>query len=557
VMRAALLGAILVVSGWAADAFAAAKPNVILIVADDQHRDQANYLPQGRDEHGRPRNLTPHIDRLAREGVVLAGLHSPSPLCVPSRFALLTGNYASRATNDWMVKLYKMHGHTFVHQEPMITPDTPNLARDLKRLGYTTLAVGKNHVIQAPGYRKVDARNDIHDPNVLAALKANQRACIAAYQHAGFDYAARIYETNPVVLGPPEIQKHNLDWINKAALEMIDEHHDRPFFLYYAVTVPHRPYLGYQASPLATPVGLLDEPPQGLPPRETIGRRLTAAGVPEERGDLLWLDDCVGSLVARLDERGVLENTVIFYVNDHGDDGGKTTCYQGGMRTFGFVWAADERLVQGARVAPSPTSLVDIAPTIVSLAGGAPAASRFDGVDLAPLLAGKTDRVREMVYGEMGHTRAVIKGDWKYIALRYSDYHKNLPRAERLAWLKAANEYQRSNRWTTFEGNDPGGPFGHSGFIPDLWDHEQHARAAYPHFFDANQLYHLKTDPREQRNLAGDPKYAEKLAEMKAELQKRLQDLPGGFAEFKPEEAPLPMQERIQIGRELMKTVFH
>jgi hypothetical protein len=60
--------------------------------------------------------------------------------------------------------------------------------------------------------------------------------------------------------------------------------------------------------------------------------------------------------------------------------------------------------------------------------------------------------------------------------------------AEGLAWLEAANEYQRSNHWTTFEKNDPNGPFGYSGFIPDLWDHEKVARDSYAHFFDADQL---------------------------------------------------------------------
>jgi hypothetical protein len=177
---------------------------------------------------------------------------------------------------------------------------------------------------------------------------------------------------------------------------------------------------------------------------------------------------------------------------------------------------------------------------------------------MKPLLAGTADSIRRILYGEMGHTRAVIKGAWKYLALRYSEYHQTLPEAERIAWLKAANEYQRSNGWTTFEGNDPDGPFGHSGFIPDLWDHEKVARASYRHFFDPDQLYNLEADPREEQNLAEDPRYADVLNDMKDELSGLLAPLPGGFAEFKPRAKPLaPMAERIRIGRKLMKTVFH
>jgi arylsulfatase A-like enzyme len=478
-------------------------------------------------------------------------------LCVPSRFGILTGNYASRATNRWMRELHRMHGHTFVHQESYLVPDNPNLAKDLKALGYVTGAVGKNHVIEVPDYVKPDARENLADHRVLARLEMNQRACVSAFCRAGFDYAARIYHSNPTVLGPKPIQVHNLDWIHEGAVEFIDRYRDRPFFLYYAVTVPHVPRNGWQSDPRATPVGILAEPPKGLPPRESIAARLRAAGLGEDRGDMLWLDDCVGSLLAKLREHCLLDRTIIVYLSDHGDEGGKTTCYQGGMRTIGFVWGPP-RLIRGGRQVPALASTVDLAPTLLELCGGRPAPGRYDGVSLRPLLTGEADTVRHVLYGEMGHTRAVRKGQWKYIALRYSDYVRNLPLAERQAWLAAANDYQRRNSWATFAGNDPRGPFGHSGYIPDLWDHERVARNTYPHFFDDDQLYNLSKDPHEQRNLATDPRYRAVLEEMKSELKKLLETLPGDFGEFKQGTTTLlPMSERIRIGRELMKEVFH
>ncbi|MCG8377368.1 MAG: sulfatase-like hydrolase/transferase, partial [Chlorobiales bacterium] len=275
--------------------FASSRPNIILLVSDDQRRDQANFLPEGRGK-----NLTPNLDRLAAEGLVLPALYTPSTACVPSRFSLLTGNYAGRATNQWMRALRRMHGHTFVHQEPNVTIDTRTIAKDLKQLGYTTGAVGKNHVIEAPGYRKVDARERLDDPKVLERLQQNQEACRAAYHAAGFDFAERFYHTNPRVIGPPAIQVHNLDWINEAALKFIDQNHSKPFFLYYAVTTPHGPHRGFKSNPLATPVGLLRKKPAGLPLRATILERLKQKSFDEEAGDMLWFDDCVGSLLAKL-----------------------------------------------------------------------------------------------------------------------------------------------------------------------------------------------------------------------------------------------------------------
>jgi arylsulfatase A-like enzyme len=310
------------------------KPNIIVFMVDDQHREQANYLPEGQGK-----NLTPNMDRLASEGIVLSELYSPSPVCVPSRFAALTGNYPSRATNQWMQDLFLMHGHTFVHQEPNVIPETPTIAKDLKKLGYVTGAVGKNHVIKAPGYVKLDARDSLDDPALLQ-LWENQEAVRAAYHDAGFDYAGRFYHTNPRVIGPPEIQVHNLEWVSEGALEFIEENHEAPFFLYYAVTPPHAPANSWKEDPMATPLGILDQAPEGgMPPRDTILERLQAKGFSERQGDMLWLDDALGALLGKLEASGELDNTIIVYLSDHGVEGGKTTTYQGGLRTLALFGA--------------------------------------------------------------------------------------------------------------------------------------------------------------------------------------------------------------------------
>ena len=535
------------------------RPNIVFILTDDQRRHQCNYLPEGISANGKQKNLTPTMDRLASEGVVFPNMQCPSPLCVPSRFGMLTGQYASRAQNSWFTDLHKIHGHTFIHQEPKLTPAVPTLASKLKTLGYTTGFIGKNHSIEAHEYTMVDARMDINDPALKKQVARNTRAVHDAIHRCGFDYVGRVYHTNPMVSGPKDMAVHNMEWVTEGALEFLEQAKGKPFFMFYATTVPHGPHDGWQGNPLGTPEGMLEKAPDVLPDRATLMPRLNAVGIDKGHADLLWLDDSVAALINKLEAVGELDNTIIFYVNDHGVESGKTTVYQGGMHTFGFVWGP-EKYVKGKRVADAMCSTVDIAPTMYDLVGGRVAEGGFDGVSYRSILEGKADAVRKTVYGEIGHTRAVIKGNYKYIALRYSDYTSGMSLKERQLWLDAANAYRaKTAKGKDFSGNNPDGPFGHSGYIPDGWDHEQGAMKKYPAYFENDQLYDLAKDPDEQVNLAADPEYAEILADLKAELKKELQSKVGGFAEFKFDEyaESISEEERLNIVSKLRTEVFH
>jgi len=138
------------------------RPNVLFIITDDQERAEFNFLPEGRDERGNPRNLAPNIDRLATEGVVFLNQYVSSPVCTPSRYSVLTGNYASRspsfataaARGEQINSTWNSH----------IDRETPNLARTLQAAGYFTGAVGKNHVIEEKGGEPQAAPSDDADP---------------------------------------------------------------------------------------------------------------------------------------------------------------------------------------------------------------------------------------------------------------------------------------------------------------------------------------------------------------------------------------------------------
>ena len=508
-------------------------PNIIFIITDDQSRDQFNFLPEGQRD-GKDINLTPNIDRLSSEGVVFRNQHVSTAVCTPSRFSCLTGQYASRATNEQFLAKATKAGQTVVEWNTGIGPSTQTLPKLLQSAGYATGAVGKNHVIMAPRGKEFLPTSDPKDPAVLKQLKADYDQIIETYKQCGFDYAASIYNQNIIATRPKALLHHNLDWITKGALDFIDQNADKPFFLYFATTVPHGPArdTAWKGDPLATPIGLLEEPLDVLPPRDSIPTRLKAAGMDESRGDMLWLDDAVGALLKKLEEHNVLDNTIIFYFNDHGVESGKGTVYQGGAHSVSFVWSKHPRFV-GGRVVDTLVSNVDFAPTILDVCRVRPESALTDGRSLRPILGGSDGEVRDSLYFEMGYTRAVRKGDWKYIALRPPEEVENMSYEQRKKKLDTYVERCKRLGKRIYEA-DPMDPFGHLGEVPGGSDIDRRAMAGHPkHYFDPDQLYNLKDDPNEQDNLAGDPKYQEKLEEMKAELTKHLLTLPGTFAEFK------------------------
>lgn len=508
----------------AANRVSSRRPNIVFVITDDQERSEFNFLPEGRDANGKRRNLTPNIDMLAREGVVLDAMHVTSPVCTPSRYTCLTGRYASRATNPRFVHALNRNSQANITWNTHIMPDTPNLASLLKSAGYVTGGVGKNHVIETE-QTKIPKGSSVKDPAVVKTLADNHAACIEAYKSCGFDFAASIYNGNMGGFPVVELDAHNMDWITKGALDFLDIVRDRgkPFFLYMATTLNHGPSDGnkrYTANPLATPAGLLDEPLDVMPSRASLEKRVEAAGLPlETTCDSLWLDDALGAVIDKLRQHGMLDDTIIFFFNDHGVESGKATLYQGGALTPCVVWAK-KGFAGGRRVDRHLTNL-DFVPTILDMCN-VPQTGRpdLDGKSFLSLLEGNDRQVHDALFFEIGATRAVIKGDWKYIAFRVPDYMKNMSDEDR--------EKSLQRHVTT----DPYAPFTHLADRPGGRGSEQPAKKHYKNYYDEDQLYNLHADPEEQINLASDPQYKTKLDELKSELKLFLATVPGTFAEF-------------------------
>ena len=509
-----LLPALCLIAG-AAQAAAPSRPNVLFVIADDMYIDMCNFTPEGRG-----RNLTPHLDRLAAEGTVMRGQYIISPVCTPSRYNCLTGRYASRATNPQFVRQTDRAGMSIVAWNSKIMPEDFTLPKALQSAGYVTGIAGKQHVVEVKGRQRPPADADPRAPAVKSMLAQNEQAERAALRQIGFDEAGGIYTGNAEELSPAVLRVHNMDWVAQAGVEFIGRHagKGKPFFLYFAPTLMHSPYppdRSWNVDPRLTPYGVLDAPPTVLPTREDRARRLREhATTGRHRENLLWLDDAIGALLGKLAAAGELDRTIIFFFNDNGQEG-KGSIYQSAARAPSVVWRKGGFPV--GRACDLRVTNLDFAPTILELVGAAAPRGAFDGRSFRAALEGRAEPIHESIYFELGFTRGVLKGDWKYIALRYP------PQPERFALVNNP-PHLRDVRLP------PGQPaFGHIGGN----NNEMAALRTQPAYFEGDQLYSLQDDPREQRNLAGDPRHAALLAELQRELQRHLAPLPGGFAELK------------------------
>jgi len=502
-------------------------PNILFIITDDVERSMFNALPEAAG-----RNLTPHLDRLVREGVLMAGQHVASAVCTPSRYNVLTGRYASRALEvgeeEQAVVAFTTH----------IRPGQTTLPMLLQKAGYQTAMVGKNHVLEAPPLPDIPLEADPRDPAVASALREFQPQYEAATRRAGFDFVGGSYPANPDELRPRALRVHNMDYIADGALRFLDEQTpDNPFFLYLATTLPHgpvEPERSWNSDPLATPFGMLDKPLSVLPPRTTIPERLTAAGLASQDAQendaamMLAVDDAIGAVLERLEKRGLLDNTIIVFFNDHGCDA-KGTLYQGGLAFPSVVWRAGGFPVGSGSEAL--VSNVDFAPTLLDLAGVEFDVQQFDGVSFREVLLGEEPQKERVLYAEMGFSRAVRRDDWKYLAIRYPEDVANMPMEERRQRLEEWNAHLRE-RGITPVNTDHAAPFSHLTAIPGGAHAEHSSTGKMPHYYDADQLFNLAEDHGETRNLAKEPAYAEQLAEMKELLRQEVHNLPGSFGEF-------------------------
>ncbi len=529
-------------------------PNFIFFITDDMYPYMFNNLL----DTNAIRNLTPTLDTLIAEGVWLKNMKVISPVCTPSRYNCLTGNYASRASNEAMLNTRLINGgQTVIQWNSLITPgEEKTMGHYFQEIGYRTGFVGKNHIIESIASDTVRPNLDAdpRNPEIKKGLVFRDSILKEHVKNSGFDYADGLYHNNPDWLGIRELAVHNMDWVTEKALDFLNENPDNPFMLYMATTLQHGPIRGdraWKADRRVTPIGILEKSPEVLPSvkgpisnvydsiiasdpgREasirnfiSINRRIVKDSMRgQQKENLLWMDDALGALLQKLDTIGQLDNTIIVFFNDHGQNQ-KGTLYEGGINAEAFIWKKGGFKV--GNVLETPVTNVDFLPTLLSLAGKTDVEDHFDGSSFKEALEGDKYRGKPYSYHELGYTRAIVKDGFKYYTVRYPEWATNLDYEGRKKLLEEYNAY-KAKHGRPIMTTDPNAPFGQLVMVPGGESAEQPSYHSMPHFHDPDQLYDLTNDPGETRNLINDPAYAKKIEELRSYLQKELSTLPGNY----------------------------
>lgn len=398
------------------------RPNVIYILADD-----LGYGELGC--YGQQKIRTPHLDRLAAEGMRFTRHYSGSAVCAPSRFTLMTGKHIGRA---------RTYG-----QSQKLTPEIQTLPECFRQAGYATGAMGKWGLGNSPNKHGIDEWYGFLDQT-----------------RAHFFYPLRIWH-NEKELRLPENKglrtdgrygpdRKNGTYIHdeftRHALQFIDSNKDKPFFLYLPYTIPHMELIVPDDGILAEYKGKWEERPFDTKTQNRmVGKRKLGAG-----GGLFYdghgycsneipratyaamvtrLDRDVGLIMDRLRKHGLDERTLVIFSSDNGPSwfevggydreffkgagplrAGKGDYYEGGIRVPMIArWPGQ---IAAGKVSDHVSYFPDVMPTLLELAG-LPPVDGLDGISIAPTLLGQgRQRSHDFLFWE----HAIRIGDWKYVS---------------------------------------------------------------------------------------------------------------------------------------------
>ena len=391
------------------------RPNIVFIVADDLgYADLGCY--GGRDASFGP--VSPVLDGLAARGLKLTQGYSNSPVCSPTRFALMTGRYQYRLRGAAEEPINsKSRGSTTLG----LPPEHPTLPSLLRDAGYRTALMGKWHL----GY-----------PPAFGPLRSGYDEFFGPMS-GGVDYFTHCSSTgqHDLYLGEAEQQEggyltdlitdHGLDFVRRMAG---GARSGTPFFLSLHYTAPHWPWETRDDEALA---------------QEVKGNlfHLHGGNIDTYRRMIHHMDEGIGRLMDLLRAEGLERNTLVVFTSDNGGErfsdnwplvGGKMDLTEGGIRV---PWIAHWPAV----IAPGSTSTqtcmtMDWSATMLDAAGAPAAASHpLDGRSLMPLLRDATWHDDQPLFWRMNHRgqRAMRHGPWKYLRVDGHDYLFNLEGDER------------------------------------------------------------------------------------------------------------------------------
>ncbi len=379
----------------------AARPNIIFILVDDM-----GYADLGC--YGARDIRTPHIDRLAREGVKLDNFYANAPVCTPTRCGFITGRWQQRVGLEFAMgyageQVRKVNGE-WVKEPDMHSlglPTTqPSIAKFLKAAGYATGAFGKWHLGYKDEYNPTRHGFDEYFGELLGHADY--------YRHAYYDgtYALRA-GMDPV----QEPGRYLTDLINEHAVAFVRKHAQEPFFLYVPHLAVHAPWQPPDRpdTPMVTKEHMLD------------GTRAGYAAMLER------VDQGVGMILAELERNGLLDKTLVVLSSDNGGERlsdnrplfhHKATLWEGGIRVPCVLrWPG---VLPAGRTIRQMGITMDLTATFLAAAGAKlPADYHPDGIDLLPILTGAEPQQERTFFWRMDRSNrkqwAVRHGKWKYL----------------------------------------------------------------------------------------------------------------------------------------------
>ena len=358
-----------------------AKPNVLLIMADDLNDDMSAF--------GHPLVKTPNLDRLARRGVRFERAYTQFPLCSPSRVSLLTG-----------LRPDTTRVHDLQTNFRTILPDAVTLPQTFKRNGYVAARVGKIYHYGNPGQIGTDGLDDpaswdaVVNPRGVDKDEETQLTNLTPTRGLG---SALAYFASPA---PDE--QHTDGKVAAETIALLEKHKGKPFFIGAGFYRPHCPFIApkkyFDLYPLeriaapAPPRSTDDVTPAAwftTPPHWNIGETGQREVIRAYYASISFLDANVGRVLDALDRLGLADNTIVVFVSDHGYHLGergqwmKQTLFERSARSPLIV--AGPGVTARGRASKRIVEFLDLYPTLAELAG-VPAPSGLQGRSLTPLL---------------------------------------------------------------------------------------------------------------------------------------------------------------------------
>lgn len=400
---------------------AADQPNIIVLLADDLGYGELSC-------QGNPEIPTPHIDSIAANGVRFTDGYVTGPNCSPSRAGFMSGRIPTRFG-------YENNPIGPRNEDPAIgfPASEVTIAETLQDEGYVTGIIGKWHLGGTAAYHPFrhgfeeffgfthEGHYFVPPPWNGVTTMLRRKTIPGGGEGRWIGKKKLIYHTwpsnepdydanNPIVRGGQPIEEHEYftDAITREAVDFIDRHDDKPFFLYVPYNAVHSPLQGADAYM------------RKFAHIEDIQRRIFAAM-------LANMDDSVGDILNQLRKLGLEENTIVFFLSDNGGPtkeltssnlplrAGKGAMHEGGLRVpFMVQWKGT---IPAGKVYDKPVTSLDIYATAAANAK-AVAPKNIEGVDLVPYLTGIiSGRPHETLFWRQGGKAGLRHGDWKLVRM--------------------------------------------------------------------------------------------------------------------------------------------